>query len=59
LRALAGKLPDNSLDEGGRGIFLIKTLSEEASVRKLPGFGTELRVVLPLRRARAKRLGVS
>ena len=54
LRYLSGTLPENALDEGGRGIFLIKTLAEEASVREIPGFGTEMRVVLPLRRGRTR-----
>jgi len=50
LRSLNGRLPENILDEDGRGIFLIKALAEEASVKPSQGFGTELRIVLPLSR---------
>jgi PAS domain S-box-containing protein len=50
LRYLNGELPRNVLDEDGRGIFLIKQLTQEASVRPSPGFGTELRAVLSIER---------
>jgi PAS domain S-box-containing protein len=58
LRYLAATLPEDQLDEGGRGIYLIKTLADEASVRQIPGFGTEIRVVLPLHRNRTRDLAV-
>ena len=52
LRSMAYGLPQNVLDEDGRGIFLIRTLSEEVSVEPAPGYGCELRVVLPVGRKR-------
>jgi PAS domain S-box-containing protein len=51
LEFLVGKLPDDPLSENGRGIFLVKTLAENVSLKSRPGYGTELRVVLPLTRA--------
>ena len=48
LNALAGRLPEDVLAEGGRGLFLIRTLAEDASVRPSPGYGTELRALLPV-----------
>lgn len=45
-----GRLPDDPLSETGRGIFLVKTLAESVSFKSRPGYGTELRAVLPLRR---------
>jgi PAS domain S-box-containing protein len=45
-----GRLPDDPLSETGRGIFLVKTLAEKVSIKSRPGYGTELRVVLPLER---------
>lgn len=50
LRSLDGTLPGDVMDEGGRGIFLIGSLSDEASARPTPGYGTEVRVVLQIRR---------
>jgi PAS domain S-box-containing protein len=55
LRSLEGKLPCDVMNEGGRGIYLIRALSDDASMRPSLGYGTELRVVLPIRR----RKGVS
>lgn len=50
--ARSPKLPKDALDENGRGLFLIHELSENVTVRALPGFGTEIRAVLPpLKRA--------
>ncbi len=53
LNALNAALPDDVLDEGGRGLFLIRTLAEKASVRPSPGYGTELRAMLPITRRRS------
>ena len=50
LRTLQAELPEDVLDEGGRGIFLIKALAEKVTVRQARGFGTELHAVLPLSR---------
>jgi len=38
------------LAEDGRGLFLIKALAEELSVKRAPGYGTEFRAVLPIAR---------
>jgi PAS domain S-box-containing protein len=50
LDGLRANLPEGVFDEGGRGLFLIKSLAESVAVSRLPGYGTELRVVLPLER---------
>jgi PAS domain S-box-containing protein len=50
LDGLRAELPERVFDEGGRGLFLIKSLAESVTVSRLPGYGTELRVVLPLQR---------
>jgi PAS domain S-box-containing protein len=50
LRSLNASLPSDLLEEGGRGIFLITALAEAASVRPSPGYGTEIRAVLPIAR---------
>ncbi len=50
LDTLDARLPADDLSENGRGIFLIKTLAPEVSVKSRPGYGTELRVALPLPR---------
>ncbi len=44
------KLPDDVLSETGRGIFLVSTLAAGVTLRSRPGYGTELRAVLPLKR---------
>jgi PAS domain S-box-containing protein len=51
LDRLVAKLPDDVLQENGRGIFLVEKLSVSVSLKSRPGYGTELRVVLPLERA--------
>ncbi|HEY7982161.1 MAG TPA: PAS domain-containing protein [Candidatus Eremiobacteraceae bacterium] len=43
-------LPEDILQEHGRGVYLIKTLADEASVRRSPGYGAEVRAVLPITR---------
>jgi len=50
LRALDGALPSDLMAEGGRGIFLIKALAEKATVKPSPGYGTEIRAILPISR---------
>ena len=51
LEFLVGRLPENVLSENGRGLFLLKTLANVVTVRSRPGYGTELRAVLPVSRA--------
>lgn len=52
LDRLLAELPASDLDENGRGLFLIRTLADEFSVTRAAGYGTKLRVVLPLKRTR-------
>lgn len=49
LDGLTGELPD-AMEEGGRGIFLIKSFAKDASARPQHGRGTEVRAVLQIRR---------
>lgn len=51
LTRLLGELPQDAFDENGRGLFLIKALADDVSVKRAGGYGTELRAVLPVRRA--------
>ena len=51
LEFLVGRLPENVLSENGRGLFLLKTLASGVTVKSRPGYGTELRAVLPISRA--------
>ena len=44
-------LPEDVMSEDGRGMFLIGALASEISVRRSPGYGTELKLTLPLQRA--------
>ncbi|MEO6836700.1 MAG: PAS domain-containing protein [Candidatus Tumulicola sp.] len=53
LEFLIGKLPEDILSETGRGIFLVKTLAQDVSLKSRPGYGSELRAVLPLKRTGA------
>jgi PAS domain S-box-containing protein len=50
LEFFAAKLPADLLSENGRGIFLVNTLAAGVTLRSRPGYGTELRAVLPLTR---------
>jgi anti-sigma regulatory factor (Ser/Thr protein kinase) len=43
-------LPSDSLREGGRGLFLVGTMSGDVRVAAMPGGGTKMTVVLPARR---------
>ena len=40
-------LPADLWSENGRGLFLVKALSRSVEVRRLPGFGTYVKVLLP------------
>jgi PAS domain S-box-containing protein len=46
-----GGLPADAFAEGGRGLFLIRSLAEDVHVQYAPGFGTTLRATLPIARA--------
>lgn len=52
-------LPGTDFDENGRGLFLIATLAGGLQVGASPGGGTEIEVILPLRRERraSRRVG--
>jgi anti-sigma regulatory factor (Ser/Thr protein kinase) len=47
---LDSDLPVDSMQEHGRGVYLIRSLSDEASIKRSPGYGAEVRVVLPMTR---------
>lgn len=47
--AAAAALPHALFDENGRGLFLIKALSEEVSVTSPPGQGTSVTAKIPLK----------
>ena len=49
-------LPHELFDECGRGLFLIKALSEEVSVTSQPGLGTTVSAKIPLKSAPAEKL---
>jgi anti-sigma regulatory factor (Ser/Thr protein kinase) len=49
LRNIIARLPE-ALDDGGRGLFLIKALAADVSIDQTSDAGTELRVVLPVPR---------
>ncbi len=44
------ELPTDPLSEFGRGLWLIRTLTEDFSLSDTPGYGTHARTVLPIRR---------
>lgn len=46
----AVKLPDDEMDEDGRGLYLIGTLADAVSVDSQDGHGTTLTVALPIAR---------
>lgn len=50
LNELPRTLPKDPLNENGRGLYLIRSFAESVSVRRLPGYGTEMRLVLPMER---------
>ena len=44
------RLPNNPMQESGRGLFLVRSFADEVRVEKLPDGGSCLCVVLPVRR---------
>jgi len=50
LDKLEARLPGDTFAEDGRGLFLIAALADDVQVRPASGFGTEMRIVLPVRR---------
>ncbi len=48
--AVRTSLPEDVLSENGRGLFIVRTLGEDLSVRPLPRRGNHVRVRLPVRR---------
>ena len=44
------ELPTDPLSEFGRGLWLVRTLTEDFSLTDTPGYGTHARTVLPIRR---------
>lgn len=53
LERLSSELPRSALEEKGRGLFVVKALAQDVSVKVIPGRGTEVRAVLPLIRDRS------
>jgi anti-sigma regulatory factor (Ser/Thr protein kinase) len=47
--------PEDPWDENGRGLFLVKKLAPDVCIKGSPGFGSEVRVTLPIRRYRPGR----
>jgi len=43
-------LPADLWSESGRGLFLVAALSDEVDIRRLPGYGTYVKVRLPKQR---------
>jgi len=50
LARFAAALPDDELDEDGRGLFLVKALARDVRVESAQGYGTKMTVVLPISR---------
>ena len=48
MRPIPAQLPADLMSEGGRGLYLITELSEGATIRPSPGYGTEVKAILPL-----------
>ncbi|GAC1593992.1 MAG: hypothetical protein NVS3B28_24330 [Candidatus Velthaea sp.] len=46
------ELPADVMSECGRGMYIVKTLVRDFHIRDVPGDGTEVRVTLPVNRAR-------
>jgi PAS domain S-box-containing protein len=55
VRDLNTALPANEFDEDGRGLFLVRALADEVSLKPSPGYGAKLRVVLPIKRKNYER----
>ncbi|HZO94856.1 MAG TPA: SpoIIE family protein phosphatase [Candidatus Baltobacteraceae bacterium] len=50
-------LPSDVWSESGRGLFLVAALSEDVMIRRLPGYGTYVKVRLPRAAARPAQQG--
>jgi integral membrane sensor domain MASE1/anti-sigma regulatory factor (Ser/Thr protein kinase) len=50
LERFVSTLPDDALNEDGRGIFLVQTLANDVRVETDRGYGTKISVTLPLMR---------
>ena len=50
LQQFSAGLPQDALDESGRGLYLIRSLADGVSLKTAPGAGTELRVTLAIAR---------
>ena len=48
--ALHPSLPDDILSENGRGLFIVRSLGEDLTVRPVPGGGNHVSVALPVYR---------
>lgn len=48
-------LPENALEEGGRGLFIVKQLAKSVRVRSRAGNGSEIVAVLPVTRKPSRR----
>ncbi|MFN2460175.1 MAG: SpoIIE family protein phosphatase [Candidatus Velthaea sp.] len=48
-------LPEDPFDENGRGLFLIKRMAHDVSVKGSPGYGSEVLVTLPIQRKKSAR----
>ncbi|GAC1406190.1 MAG: hypothetical protein NVSMB64_11680 [Candidatus Velthaea sp.] len=46
----AAHLPNSNFSEDGRGLYLVRSLSQRVSIKAAQGFGSELEVVLPISR---------
>jgi len=47
----AARLPDEELDENGRGLFLVQSLAREVVIESSASYGTKMTVTLPLVRS--------
>jgi PAS domain S-box-containing protein len=52
-------LPEDIMNEGSRGLFLVHSLASSVAVVAVPGGGTELRIVLPIMRAAPMTLDIN
>lgn len=49
----AARLPDDALDENGRGLFLVQSLARDVVIESSASYGTKMTVTLPLVRSLA------
>ncbi len=52
LERLAAHLPEDTLTEDGRGLYLVKTLARDVCIESDRGYGTKMTVTLPIERRR-------